>query len=170
MMYHSKRHTIQYKSTFPPELHGTRVKVTVREDGKMPCPCGEEGHARFNWLKMARMCEMETHPLPGDKSWADIPSQVSVPDLGELQLSDPGKPPVSAQPESTPSLSDSLLPLPPVPDLGVPGVPSPVSIKETKFTSDKTSSGDAMDVDISLDPPPCDTPSMLFFFNLFIQH
>ena len=120
MMYHSRKHNILYKSSYPPECQGKAFEVNVRVDGKMPCVCGEEGHARFNWLMVSRMCELETHPSAGDKTWADILPQVPVPLPSNLKVALP-------------------------PELSLPRLPS--SDKETKPISDLPTEENLMEVD-----------------------
>jgi hypothetical protein len=64
---------------------GERVTIEQRSDGKTPCPCGEEMHARWNWQKINSMCKLATHPAPDDPQWQDIPPQISVPLLSNLK-------------------------------------------------------------------------------------
>ncbi|KAJ3980227.1 hypothetical protein F5890DRAFT_1477902 [Lentinula detonsa] len=75
LSYHSTSHDIKYR--------GSTVQIIRRSDGKVPCPCGDEKHSRYNWRMVYRMCQSRRtgHPDPDDQTWADIPAQVSVPHL-----------------------------------------------------------------------------------------
>ncbi|KAJ3739128.1 hypothetical protein DFH05DRAFT_1595951 [Lentinula detonsa] len=72
LSYHSTSHDIKYR--------GSTVRIGRRSDGKIPCPCGDEKHSRYNWRMVYRMCQSRKtgHPDPDDQTWADIPAQLQA--------------------------------------------------------------------------------------------
>ncbi|KAE9382935.1 hypothetical protein BT96DRAFT_1009846 [Gymnopus androsaceus JB14] len=86
MLYHSKRHKIMFE--------GKSYEIVVRPDGKTPCPCGKEGHARYKWALVLQMCKLESHPDEDDQTYADIAPQVSVPLANDLEVATPPQPPL----------------------------------------------------------------------------
>lgn len=72
-----------------------KVKVSRRPDGKLPCPCGSELHARYSFKKLTALTRLPQHPLPEESPHAD--HQVS---------------PSDALPTSSHSISIPLLDVP----------------------------------------------------------
>ncbi|KAE9384941.1 hypothetical protein BT96DRAFT_1007551 [Gymnopus androsaceus JB14] len=69
-MYHLQSHTVTF--------NGREVVLNRRDDGKIPCACFLESHARYNYQKIYSMIRRKTHPPPGDSN-ADIAFQISAP-------------------------------------------------------------------------------------------
>ncbi|KAJ4475991.1 hypothetical protein C8J55DRAFT_490271 [Lentinula edodes] len=60
---HSAEHKLPY--------NGVKVKVFRRLDGKLPCPCGSEQHARYSFKKLTALSRLSQHPLPEESPHAD---------------------------------------------------------------------------------------------------
>ncbi|KAH7867908.1 uncharacterized protein C8R40DRAFT_1075264 [Lentinula edodes] len=63
--YHSGGHGFVYL--------GTLVRVHRRSDGKIPCPCGLESHARYSFKKLTALNKQLPHPGPEASEWSDHP-------------------------------------------------------------------------------------------------
>ncbi|GAW09724.1 dna partial [Lentinula edodes] len=63
--YHSGGHAFLYL--------GTLVRVHRRSDGKIPCPCGLESHARYSFKKLTALNKQLPHPGPEASEWSDHP-------------------------------------------------------------------------------------------------
>ncbi|KAJ3845838.1 hypothetical protein EV368DRAFT_90009 [Lentinula lateritia] len=63
--YHSLGHGFNYL--------GTVVRVHRRSDGKIPCPCGHESHARYSFKKLTALNKQLPHPGPEASEWPDHP-------------------------------------------------------------------------------------------------
>ncbi|KAJ3809497.1 hypothetical protein F5876DRAFT_66404, partial [Lentinula aff. lateritia] len=61
--YHSTAHSFRYQ--------GIKVKVFRRLDGKLPCPCRSELHARYSFKKLTALTRLPQHPLPEESPHAD---------------------------------------------------------------------------------------------------
>ncbi|KAJ3876301.1 hypothetical protein F5051DRAFT_429861 [Lentinula edodes] len=61
--FHSAEHKLPY--------NGGKVKVSRRLDGKLPCPCGSELHARYSFKKLTALARLPQHPLPAESPHAD---------------------------------------------------------------------------------------------------
>ncbi|KAJ3870944.1 hypothetical protein F5051DRAFT_446885 [Lentinula edodes] len=68
--YHSLGHGFIYL--------GTLVRVHRRSDGKIPCPCGLESHARYSFKKLTALNKQTPHPGPETSEWADHPIDVDT--------------------------------------------------------------------------------------------
>ncbi|KAJ3709455.1 hypothetical protein DFJ43DRAFT_1044770 [Lentinula guzmanii] len=120
-MYHSPIRTVQFD--------GMSIVLQRREDGKMPCACSAESHARFNFVKVFNMIRKVIHPAPNDPGYDDIPFQQSTPPRppsnpidptsmavytsAALQLSNGGVPPPQAPTSIVGSPIPPILPLQP---------------------------------------------------------
>ncbi|KAJ3709876.1 hypothetical protein DFJ43DRAFT_1162382 [Lentinula guzmanii] len=105
------------------------IVLQRREDGKMPCACSAESHARFNFVKVFNMIRKVIHPAPNDPGYDDIPFQQSTPPRppsnpidptsmavytsAALQLSSGGVPPPQAPTSIVGSPIPPILPLQP---------------------------------------------------------
>ncbi|GAV98674.1 dna partial [Lentinula edodes] len=61
--FHSAAHKLPH--------NGLKVKVSRRPDGKLPCPCGSELHARYSFKKLTALTRLRPHPLPEESPHAD---------------------------------------------------------------------------------------------------
>ncbi|KAJ4468691.1 hypothetical protein C8J55DRAFT_564835 [Lentinula edodes] len=61
--YHSTAHNFRY--------NGIKVKVLRRLDGKLPCPCSSELHARYSFKKLTALTRLPQHPPPEESPHAD---------------------------------------------------------------------------------------------------
>ncbi|KAH7880194.1 uncharacterized protein C8R40DRAFT_1079401, partial [Lentinula edodes] len=52
-------------------LPGIKVKVLRRLDGKLPCPCSSELHARYSFKKLTALTRLPQHPPPEESPHAD---------------------------------------------------------------------------------------------------
>ncbi|KAJ3712543.1 hypothetical protein DFJ43DRAFT_1161447 [Lentinula guzmanii] len=105
------------------------IVLQRREDGKMPCACSAESHARFSFVKVFNMIRKVIHPAPNDPGYDDIPFQQSTPPRppsnpidptsmavytsAALQLSSGGVPPPQAPTSIVGSPIPPILPLQP---------------------------------------------------------
>ncbi|KAJ3990756.1 hypothetical protein F5050DRAFT_1716640, partial [Lentinula boryana] len=70
--FHSEEHKFPY--------NGKKVKTSRREDGKLPCPCGVELHARFSFKKLrALITRPGPHPGPHESPFPDADNQHHAP-------------------------------------------------------------------------------------------
>ncbi|KAJ3738648.1 hypothetical protein DFH05DRAFT_1531207 [Lentinula detonsa] len=54
------------------DLTGKKVQTLCRKDGKLPCPCGAESHARFSFKKLrALITRPGPHPGPQESPFPD---------------------------------------------------------------------------------------------------
>ncbi|KAJ4465316.1 hypothetical protein C8J55DRAFT_493569 [Lentinula edodes] len=74
--YHSGGHGFMYQ--------GSLVRVHRRNDGKIPCPCGREDHARYSFKKLTALNRQDPHPVSEASEWAD-----HLPDVKPSQPSSP---------------------------------------------------------------------------------
>ncbi|KAJ3846669.1 hypothetical protein EV368DRAFT_88690 [Lentinula lateritia] len=72
--YHSGGHGFIYQ--------GSLVRVHRRNDGKIPCPCGREDHARYSFKKLTAINRQDPHPTSDASEWAD-----HLPDVKPSQTS-----------------------------------------------------------------------------------
>ncbi|KAJ3879204.1 hypothetical protein F5051DRAFT_438943 [Lentinula edodes] len=79
--YHSLGHGFNYL--------GTVVRVHRRGDGKIPCPCGDESHARYSFKKLTALNKQLPHPGPEASEWSDHPLDTTA---------NPPPPPPSSSP------------------------------------------------------------------------
>ncbi|KAJ3871509.1 hypothetical protein F5051DRAFT_446117 [Lentinula edodes] len=96
--FHSAEHKFPY--------NGNKVKVCRRLDGKLPCPCGSELHARYSFKKLTALTRLPQHPLPEESPHADHDGSNSH-RLPASSLS-PSIPSVDRPLQSTFSLGSSL--------------------------------------------------------------
>ncbi|KAH7868512.1 uncharacterized protein C8R40DRAFT_1074735 [Lentinula edodes] len=61
--YHSTEHKLLY--------NGIKVKVSRQPEGKLPCPCGSERHARYSFKKLTALTRLPQHPLPDESPHPD---------------------------------------------------------------------------------------------------
>ncbi|KAJ3711280.1 hypothetical protein C8R42DRAFT_728632, partial [Lentinula raphanica] len=64
--YHSVKHTVFYD--------GIKTTIHRREDGKLPCPCGSEVHARYNFQKWSNLNRQLPHPGSESSPYPDEPT------------------------------------------------------------------------------------------------
>ena len=55
------------------------MRLVRREDSKVPCPCGSEPHARFNFQKINNNLRRKVHPAADELGSLDIKFQRSAP-------------------------------------------------------------------------------------------
>ncbi|KAJ4478863.1 hypothetical protein C8J55DRAFT_561225 [Lentinula edodes] len=61
--FHSVEHRFSY--------NGQKVKVSRRADGKLPCPCGSETHARYSFKKLTSLTRLLRHPFAHESPHPD---------------------------------------------------------------------------------------------------
>ncbi|KAJ3878219.1 hypothetical protein F5051DRAFT_439914 [Lentinula edodes] len=94
--YHSGGHGFIYQ--------GSLVRVHRRNDGKIPCPCGREDHARYSFKKLTAINKQDPHPISDASEWAD-----HLPDVkhGETVSRPPFPPnPTNPSPEANTEISE----------------------------------------------------------------
>ncbi|KAH7908979.1 hypothetical protein BJ138DRAFT_1103052 [Hygrophoropsis aurantiaca] len=78
--YHSIAHTLAWNGT---KVLCTRDLVT----GKVPCPCGDEAHARFDWQKVNSRLRASTHSTNPNEYPDDLPHTLADQEVGETSHS-----------------------------------------------------------------------------------
>ncbi|KAJ3888613.1 hypothetical protein GG344DRAFT_79608 [Lentinula edodes] len=68
--FHSNEHRFSY--------NGQKVKVSRRADGKLPCPCGSETHARYSFKKLTSLTRLLRHPGAQESPHPDHGIDVSI--------------------------------------------------------------------------------------------
>ncbi|KAJ3859737.1 hypothetical protein EV359DRAFT_86087 [Lentinula novae-zelandiae] len=171
--YHSGGHGFMYQ--------GSLVRVHRRNDGKIPCPCGREDHARYSFKKLTAINRQDPHPISDASEWADHlpdvkPSQTSSPSPyppnptdpspeanaeiseqnGQNAMQDPqsSQSPISSAPQSPPHFPSPGEALPPLPN-PTPAAPATLHI-DNLTTSALTQglagdSGDMKDLNEEMD-------------------
>ncbi|KAJ3816569.1 hypothetical protein F5880DRAFT_1512547, partial [Lentinula raphanica] len=89
--YHSARHTITHD--------GHKMVIQRREDGKLPCPCGSEAHARYNFQKFTTLNRQVPHP---DFDLSPYPDDL-ITHEPSVRADQPLPPDTAVQPVSPPS-------------------------------------------------------------------
>lgn len=89
---------------------GRDVTVYRRADGKMPCACDEEDHARFNYQKLYSMSRAAVHPALDDPGYDDLDFQISAP---PRPPSNPVDPSSNVQTATAPTSNSPNAPDPP---------------------------------------------------------
>ncbi|KAJ4497523.1 hypothetical protein C8R41DRAFT_208531 [Lentinula lateritia] len=93
--YHSGGHAFVYL--------GSLVRVHRRSDGKIPCPCGHESHARYSFKKLTALNKQLPHPRPEASEWSDHPLDTTANPLPPP----PSSPPIPASPHIEHAASSS---------------------------------------------------------------
>ncbi|KAJ3991696.1 hypothetical protein F5050DRAFT_1812256 [Lentinula boryana] len=151
-MYHSQTRTV--------EFNGKTVVLKRREDGKMPCACFAESHARFDFLKVFNMIRNAIHPPLDDPGNNDIPFQQSTPPRPPANPIDPTSMEAYTSAPLQPSSAIVLAPQTPMSMIGFPTPPTLPPQPSTPFISPPKSPdhpmadvnvrgepGDSMDID-----------------------
>ncbi|KAJ4467761.1 hypothetical protein C8J55DRAFT_492652 [Lentinula edodes] len=94
--YHSGGHGFIYQ--------GSLVRVHRRNDGKIPCPCGREDHARYSFKKLTAINRQDPHPISEASEWADHLPDVKPSQTSSLSQYPPN--PTDPSPEANAEISE----------------------------------------------------------------
>ncbi|KAF8549160.1 hypothetical protein OG21DRAFT_627578 [Imleria badia] len=152
--FHALSRSIQYKGC-------TTEICRDGPSGKLPCPCGDPSHARFNFQKIYALCRKNNHPndpdafpdveVPSSDTLSSISSPVHAP-LAHFEPIDVDEPPISEIPLYTTQFQEPRSGCTPQPAMDID-----VSVVHPPTSTDMDPSPLSHD-DMEVDLTPCAAP------------